>query len=79
MEINDFLRKVEDAIDNVEQNTLTAELKFQTDLEAWDSLAALTLLAMIDSEYNVVISGEEITSCETLNDLFETVKNKSNS
>ncbi|MBU2494617.1 MAG: acyl carrier protein [Bacteroidetes bacterium] len=78
MELNDFLRKFEYAIEDVEPNSVDADLDFQNNLEQWDSLAAMTLLAMIDNEYDVVLTGEELISCKTVNELFELIKSKSN-
>jgi len=76
MDINDFLRKVENAIENVKPHSLSADLDFQKNLEAWDSLAALTLVAMIDSEYQVVLTGEDLLSCKSFGELFEKVVEK---
>jgi acyl carrier protein len=70
MDINKFVRNFEDAIDNVDENTLSGESKFQ-EIAEWDSLALLSTLAMLDSEYNVSLSGEEIKSCSTLQQLFD--------
>jgi len=78
VELNDFLRKFEYAIEDVEPNSVDADLDFQNNLEQWDSLAAMTLLAMIDNEYDVVLTGEELISCKTVNELFELIKSKSN-
>jgi acyl carrier protein len=76
MDIDDFLRKVEIAIDNVEPNSLRSDLDFQKNLEAWDSLAALSLVAMIDAEYQVVLTGQDLISCRTFGELFERVLDK---
>ena len=36
----------------------------------WDSLADLTLLAMVDAEYDVAISGGELRNFNTIQDII---------
>lgn len=40
-----------------------------TDLGNWDSLAVITFVAMADTNYNTVVSGDQLRSAETINDL----------
>jgi acyl carrier protein len=46
------------------------------DLDEWSSLTALSLIAMADEEYSVKLTGDDIKSSITLNDIFEIIKNK---
>lgn len=46
------------------------------DIPQWDSMAILTTLAMIDTEYGVQISGNEIQKCVLVMDLFSAVEKK---
>jgi acyl carrier protein len=39
------------------------------DLNEWDSMATLAVIAMIDEKYGVTMEGTEIAECETLGDL----------
>ena len=41
------------------------------DFEEWDSLMALSLIAIFDSEYNLRLSGDQIRSASTLEDLYK--------
>ena len=43
------------------------------ELEEWDSLAYLSLIAMIDEEYDLVISGEEFKEFNTISDIYNHV------
>ena len=38
--------------------------------EEWDSLAYLSLIAMIDEEYDLVISGEEFKKFNKISDIY---------
>lgn len=75
MSIEDFVRNFEGAIEGIEPNSLTAETEF-TKLEQWDSLAALTVLAMIDTEYSLQVTGNELKSCHTIEALFKILSAK---
>lgn len=44
------------------------------DYPEWDSLAYLSVLAMIDEEYEVIIEGKEFKTLQTLGDIVETIK-----
>ena len=46
------------------------------DYDEWDSLTNLSLMAMVDSEYNVKLNADEIKESETLLDLFTIIKSK---
>jgi acyl carrier protein len=43
-------------------------------LDDWSSLLALSVIAMIDEEYNVTIKGKDLLSAETIEDLFNIIK-----
>jgi acyl carrier protein len=55
------------------------EIKMDTDfrdIDDWDSLTALGVISMIDDEYNVKVSGEELKSSKSVRDIFNIVKTK---
>ena len=47
------------------------------ELDEWSSLLALSIIAMVDEEYNVTLKGDDIRNSKTIADLFELVKSKS--
>jgi len=75
MSVDQFVRAFEAAIEGIPPNSLKPDTAF-TAIEQWDSLAALTVLAMIDADYEVQVSGNELKSCKTLGDLFAIVSKK---
>ena len=46
------------------------------DLPEWDSLAALGVIVMCDTEYGVAITGPDLAACTTVGDIFTCVKRK---
>ena len=75
MELNDFIEKFAEQFDETDASEFKAETEFKA-LEEWSSLSALSIIAMIDDEYDVTIKGDDIRNSETIEDLFNLVKSK---
>lgn len=75
MEIKEFIRNIEDQFYNAPAEGLKPETVFH-ELGEWSSLVALSVMAMIEEEYEVQIRADEMRKAHTVNDLFETVKSK---
>lgn len=57
---------------DMDELNMNAEL---ADMEAWDSLAQLSFVAMAQDEYNVIISNEQLKEAKTFSDLHKLVLN----
>ncbi len=77
MELKDFVLKFAEQFEETDNSTFTADTEFKN-LDEWSSLMALSIIAMIDEEYEVGIKGEDIRSSSTVNDIFEIVKSRRN-
>ena len=75
MDITGFIENVADQFDDFEASDLNAETKFK-DLDEWSSLVALSVIAMVDEEYDVAIKGDDIRNSETLQDLYNIVESR---
>lgn len=75
MELKDFLVKFADQFDETDPAEINANTLFH-DLDEWSSLNALSIIAMIDEEYDVTVKGDDIQNAKTVEDLFNTVKSK---
>lgn len=75
MEIKEFIQNFADQFDETDAGVFTPETVFH-DLDEWSSLIGLSLIAMIDDEYDVTIKGDELRAAKTVNDVFELVKSK---
>ncbi len=75
MNIEEFIKNFADQLDETEPELISAETRFK-DLEEWSSLTALSIIAMVDDEYDVIIKGNDILKSDTLQDLFEIVEKK---
>lgn len=77
MDSNTFIANFVDSIEGLEDASLSPETRL-ADLEAWDSLAILTTIAMVDTEYEVEVSGTELNQCSSLGDIIALVESKQN-
>lgn len=75
MEIKKFIENFADQFDDTEASELSAETRFK-ELDEWSSLIALSVIAMVDEEYDVAIKGDDIRSSETIQDLFNIVESR---
>jgi acyl carrier protein len=75
MEITTFLQNFVSVLDDTDEALITNETVFR-DLDEWDSLTALSLIAMVDEEYSLKLTGDDIKTSITLQDIFEKIKNK---
>ena len=72
MNLQEFIENFAAQFDDTDIEQFTADTKFKQ-LDEWSSLAALSIIAMVDDEYDVIIKGNDITSSETIKDLFDVV------
>ncbi len=75
MELKTFIENFAAQFDDTDASVFTAETKFR-DLEEWSSLIGLSLIAMVDEEYDITLKGDDIKNANTIEDLFNTVKSK---
>ena len=69
-----FLQKFKEVLEVTDRN-LSLSDKFRS-YEEWDSLAFLSLIAMIDEEYDVIIDGKDFKQLETVADIIQAVKER---
>jgi acyl carrier protein len=75
MELQDFIKNFAAQFDDTDAGVFTPETKFR-ELDEWSSLIALSIIAMVDEEYDVTLKGDEVRAAQTIQDLFNTVKSK---
>jgi acyl carrier protein len=40
------------------------------DLEAWDSLAVISFIALVDEKFDILVETEKLAAAETISDLY---------
>lgn len=75
MELKDFIENFAAQFDDTDACEFKAETVFK-EMDEWSSLIALSVIAMVDEEYDVTIKGDDIRNSNTIEDLFNAVKAK---
>ena len=75
MELKDFIENFAAQFDDTDMSEFSPETEFKA-LDEWSSLTALSIIAMVDEEYDVALKGDDVKNAETIEDLFNTVKSK---
>lgn len=73
IEITTFISQFVDQFDNDLPETICENTRFRG-LDGWSSYTALSVMAMVDEEYDVQLTASEMRKAETISELFELVK-----
>lgn len=68
MKLREKLALIEEVLD-VEEGSLSPETEL-ADVDEWDSIAALSLIVMLDEKFEKTVSGAQIKALETVNDIL---------
>lgn len=69
-----FLQKFKEVLE-AEEKEIALEDKFR-EYDEWNSLAFLSLIAMIDEEFDVIIEGKDFKQLQTVADIIQAIKER---
>lgn len=75
MELNEFVKLFAEQFEDTPADQFKPETAFR-DFDDWDSLTALSIIAMVDEEYDKQITGEDIRTVSTIEELFNFIQSK---
>ncbi len=75
MELKEFIERFAEQFDETDESEIKSDTKFR-ELDEWSSLVALSLMAMIDDEYDISLKADEMRRANTIQELFDLVKSK---
>lgn len=75
MELNEFVAKIAELFEEIDTTNFNGQTDFRNN-EEWSSLIGLSVIAMIDEEYDVTLKGDDVKKAKTIEDLFNIVKSK---
>ena len=73
--LNEFVALFAEQFEETDVNLIKPETHFR-DIEEWSSLIGLSLIAMVDEEFDVALKGEDVRKSITVEDLYKTVISK---
>ena len=75
MELNEFVANFAEQFDDTDASEITVDCHFR-ELEEYSSLIGMSIIAMAKTLYGKSITGADIRSCTTVEDLFNLINNK---
>lgn len=75
MDIKDFIEKFAEQFEETAPEKIQANTEFKN-LDEWSSLMALSIIAMVDEEYDVTLKGDDIKNANTVEDIFNAIEAK---
>jgi acyl carrier protein len=71
----EFTKQLESEFEDFEPGTLTPQTNYR-ELKGWSSMHALIVIAFVDANYNVLLTGADLKNAQTVEDLFTIVKER---
>ena len=75
MELNEFVNLFAEQFDDTDASVFTPETRFR-EIDEWSSLIGLSVIAMVDEEYDVTLKGDDVKNSNTILDLYNIVSSK---
>lgn len=75
MTLNEFVARFAEEFDETPQEEFTPATEFKN-LDEWGSLTALSIVSMVDEEYDKRITGADLRSVATIEELYNLVEAK---
>lgn len=75
--LDEFTRLLEQEFDDMQPNSLTPETSYR-DMPDFSSMHALIIIAFIDNQFDVLLTGQELKNTITVKDLYDLVVTKVN-
>jgi acyl carrier protein len=70
MNLNDFISNFSNCFNRTPATDIKAETEFKK-IDEWSSILALIVIAMVDSDYQKVLTADDIRNATTVQDIYE--------
>ena len=70
-----FVALFADQFEDTDKSVFTPDTEYR-ELDEWSSLVALSIMAMVDEEYDVSLKADEMRQTNTIQELFDLVSSK---
>ena len=75
MNLNEFVQAFAGEFEDTDAAIFTPQTQYRT-LEEWGSLTALSIITMVDSEMDKVLTGADLRACTTIEELYNLIMAK---
>ena len=73
--LDEFVELFAEQFDFTDPSEISAKTAYH-DLDEWSSLISLSIIAMVDEEFDIALKGDDVKNAITVEDLYNTVINK---
>lgn len=73
--LEEFVALFAEQFEETDASEINASTSFR-ELDEWSSLISLSVIAMVDEEFDVALKGDDIRNSVTVEDLYNNVKAK---
>lgn len=70
--LDEFVALFAEQFDDTDSSAITAKTVFH-ELDEWSSLIGLSVIAMVDEEFEVALKGDDVKKSVTIEDLYNIV------
>lgn len=70
--LDEFVALFAEQFDDTDPSEITATTEFH-ELDEWSSLIGLSVIAMVDEEFDVALKGDDVKNALTVEDLYHNV------
>lgn len=70
--LDEFVALFAEQFEETDASVITATTVFH-ELDEWSSLIGLSVIAMVDEEFDVALKGDDVKNAVTVEDLYKTV------
>lgn len=71
--IDEFVKLFGELFEDTDTSNFTADTDFR-DNDEWSSLIGLSVIAMVDDEFDVSLKGDDIKNSSTIGDIYKRIK-----
>ena len=75
MTLDESVKAFAAELDDTSEESVTPETNYR-ELEEWSSLTALSIISMVDDNEDKTITGADLRSCKTIEELYNLVQSK---
>lgn len=75
MTLEEFIKLFAAEFDNTAEDVFTVKTNYKS-LDEWSSLVALSIISMVDEEFDKRLTGADLRSMDTIEDLYNLILTK---
>ena len=75
MTLDEFVKAFAAEFDDTPEESFKADTNYR-ELDEWGSLVALSIISMVDDEMDKRVTGADLRSCNTIEELYNLVESK---